>query len=123
MKQFKTKWMIPKKKHKLNRQFYTQVTIQMKQKTRLLSYVLISLVVEVLMPSLNLSSMYIVNIIYIFSIQSLELTIRIRSDRFKSDLPKSGETKLNATASLYCETCEKVKMKRFCKCECVSGRE
>lgn len=70
-------------KHKLNRQFYTQVTIQMKQKTRLLSYVLISLVVEVLIPSLNLSSMYIVNIIYIFSIQSLELTIRIRSDRFQ----------------------------------------
>lgn len=96
-------------KHKLNRQFYTQVTIQMKQKTRLLRYVLISLIVEVLIPSLNLSSMYIVNIIYIFSIQSLELTIRIRSDRFKSDLPKSGETKLNATASLYCEACEKSK--------------
>lgn len=107
-------------KHKLNRQFYTQVTIQMKQKTRLLRYVLISLVVEVLIPSLNLSSMYIVNIIYIFFIQSLELTIRIRSDRFKSDLPKSGETKLNATASLYCEACEKkVKMNRFCKCEYV----
>lgn len=49
-------------KHKLNRQFYTQVTIQMKQKTRLLRYVLISLVVEVLIPSLNLSSMYIENI-------------------------------------------------------------